>query len=92
MSREAVEATALRLVSAGEITVAGGGYVHGGHLVAGELAQALVRLRAAGCLAVGARGPGGHRPVRIVAGAAARLGALPEAPDAGGAGRGTVRR
>jgi hypothetical protein len=61
VSPEVYELMALRRVSEDEITVAEGGYAHHGHPVTGELAEALVRLHTAGCLTIGAPGPGGHR-------------------------------
>lgn len=76
MSPEMVELMALRRVSEGEVTVGGGGYVHRGRPLTGELAQALVRLQAAGCLRVGAPGPDGHRPVQTTVLGAVRLGEL----------------
>ncbi|HEX2299863.1 MAG TPA: hypothetical protein VHH34_15355 [Pseudonocardiaceae bacterium] len=73
---EVAELTALRRVGDGEVTICAGGYVHGGRPITGELAQALVRLRAAGYLTVGARGPAGHRPVQITAAGAVRAAEL----------------
>lgn len=75
MSPEGFELMALRRVSEGGVseggvTVAEGGYVHHGRPVTGELAEAMVRLHTAGCLAIGAPRPGGHRPMQTtVAGA-----------------------
>lgn len=45
----------LRRVSDGKITIADGGYLHGGRPLTGKLAAALGRLHAAGYLTVGAR-------------------------------------
>lgn len=72
MAGEVSELAALRKVSEGGVTVHGGGYVHAGRPVTGELAAALVRLHAAGWLTVGAPGSGGHRPVHTTAAGAAR--------------------
>ena len=76
MNPKASELTALRQVSDGAITVADGGYVHRGRPLTGELAEALVRLHTAGHLAIGAPGPGGHRPVHTTAAGATRLAEL----------------
>lgn len=76
MNTDAAELRVLRQVSEGGITVHDGGYVHGGCPIGGELAQALVRLHTAGFLAIGAPGPGGHRPVRTTVAGAARLAEL----------------
>ena len=76
MNPELAELMALRRVIEGGVTVADGSYAHGGRPIGGELAQALVRLRAAGCLVVGATGPGGHRPVQTTTTGAIRLGEL----------------
>lgn len=65
MSPKTSELAALRKVSAGEVTVHHGGYEHTGRPISGELAEALVRLRTAGHLTIGAPGPGGHRPVTL---------------------------
>lgn len=72
MTPEAFELMALRRVSERGVTVHDGGYVHAGRPVTGELAEALVRLRTAGHLTIGAPGPGGHRPVHTTVAGAAR--------------------
>lgn len=76
VSLEVVELRALRRVREGGVTVHDGGYVGGGQPIGGELAAALVRLHAAGCLTVGVPGPGGHRPVRLTMAGAIRAGEL----------------
>ena len=76
MLPESVELRALRQVSEGALTIHDGGYVLDGHPVIGELAHALVRLRTGGYLAVGPRGPGGHRLVQTTPAGAARLAEL----------------
>lgn len=70
--RECFELRVLRLVAEGAVSNAGGGYVHQGHPVSGELAAALTRLSLGGCLAVGASGPGVPRPVSLTPAGTAR--------------------
>lgn len=74
---------ALRRVSDGGVTVAEGGYVHRGQPVAGALAAALERLHTVGCLAVGAPGPSGYRPVEVTVAGAVQLGELDRGPRHG---------
>lgn len=72
---EQLELAVLRRVDAGEVTVTDGGYHHS-RPISGEPAAALVRLHAAGCLAIGAPGPGGQRPVRTTPAGTARAAEL----------------
>lgn len=76
MNPEVAELRALRQVSKGEVTVADGGYVHDGRPITGDRFHALVRLHAAGHLAIGAPGPSRHRPVQTTAAGMARLAEL----------------
>lgn len=76
MKPKTAELRVLRQVHKGSITIHNGGYIHGAHPVTGEPAEALVRLHTAGCIAVGAPGPSGHRPVQTTPAGQARLAEL----------------
>ena len=76
MSPQEFELLALRRVSTGAITVHDGGYEHAGRPIGGGLGEALLRLHTAGHLAIGAPGPGGHRPVTLTLAGAVRFAEL----------------
>ena len=80
-SPEACELMMLRRVSEGGVSIGEGGYLQHGYLIGGDLAAALVRLRAAGCLTVGQPGPDKRRVVRLTDAGATRRTALERSGD-----------